>query len=234
MRRAPLLDAPAWILALHQTKGRGRRGRAWADPEGNFAASYLTRPIVPAGQVALYSFVAALALMDALAAVTGRATPFTLKWPNDVLLNGGKLAGILLESAGHGAQLSHLVIGIGVNLRSAPAPESGALRPVSLLSETGITLPPEEFLDALGPAFARWEGRFLSDGFAPIRKAWLERAARLGERIVARTMRQELEGVFEGIDMTGALILRSARTRHAIPAADVFFHDQGGHHASDH
>lgn len=227
MRRAPALDAPAWILTLHQTEGRGRRGRAWADPEGNFAASYLTRPALPVGQVALYSFVAALAVMDALVAVSGRAEPFALKWPNDVLLNGGKLAGILLESAGQGAQMAHLVIGIGVNLRNVPAADGGALRPVSLLAETGIAVSAEEFLDALAPAFARWEGQLLAEGFAPIRQAWLARAARLGERIVARTMRHDFDGLFEGIDMSGALILHSGGTRHAIPAADVFFHDQG-------
>ena len=136
-RRAPELSGPEWILALEQTAARGRRGRAWANPPGNFAATLVMRPTESPDRVALRSFVAALALHDALVAATGRAQGLALKWPNDVLLNGGKLAGILLESAGRGSALSHFAIGVGVNLADAPAAgalEPGAARPVSLLS----------------------------------------------------------------------------------------------------
>lgn len=222
-RIAPGLSGPTWILALRQTRGRGRRGRDWRDPEGNFAASYVTRPGGPPDQVALRSFVAALALHDALITVTGRPEAFALKWPNDVLLNGGKLAGILLESIGHGAQVGHLVIGIGVNLRMAPVAEEGAVPPVSLMGETGASVAPEEFLDLLAPAFARWEDQLVTYGFAPIRRAWLDRAARLGQVITARTVTESHTGTFEGIDATGALQLRDARGLRAIPAADVYF-----------
>ncbi|MBR3371454.1 MAG: biotin--[Rhodobacteraceae bacterium] len=217
------LSGPCWIMALRQTRGRGRRGRDWHDPEGNFAATYISRPGGPVEQVAQRSFVAALAVHDALVGVTGRPGSFALKWPNDVLLNGGKLVGILLESIGHSAQVSHLAIGIGVNLLHAPHGEDGALRPVSLLSETGIAITPEEFLDALAPAYARWEQQLVTYGFAPVRQAWLNNAARLGERIVARTVQDSHEGTFEGIDATGALLLRTAQGRRIIPAADVFF-----------
>ena len=158
-RRAPDLSGPTWILALRQTKGRGRRGRDWRDPEGNFAATYVTRPGGPPEQVALRSFIAALALHEALVTVTGRPDAFALKWPNDVLLNGGKLAGILLESIGHGAQVGHLAIGIGVNLRTAPPADAGAVAPVSLMGETGLTVTPQELLACLAPAFARWEAQ---------------------------------------------------------------------------
>lgn len=222
-RIAPGLSGPTWILALRQTRGRGRRGRDWRDPEGNFAASYVTRPGGPPDQVALRSFVAALALHDALITVTGRPEAFALKWPNDVLLNEGKLAGILLESIGHGAQVGHLVIGIGVNLRIAPVAEEGAVPPVSLMGETGASVAPEEFLDLLAPAFARWEDQLVTYGFAPIRRAWLDRAARLGQVITARTVTESHTGTFEGIDATGALQLRDARGLRAIPAADVYF-----------
>ncbi|MCH8465184.1 MAG: biotin--[acetyl-CoA-carboxylase] ligase [Roseinatronobacter sp.] len=222
-RLAPPLSAPHWILALRQTKGRGRRGREWHDPEDNFAATYICQPGGPADQVALRSFVAALALHEALVTVTGRPEAFALKWPNDVLLNGGKLAGILLESVGQGAQLGHLAIGIGVNLRHAPVAEAGAMAPVSLMGETGLALSPEEFLDILAPAFARWDGQFATYGFAPIRAAWMERAARLGQGIVARLVQESHEGIFEGIDETGALILRTSQGRRRIAAADVFF-----------
>ncbi len=222
-RLAPSLSAPAWVLALRQTRGRGRRGRDWHDPEGNFAASYVTRPSGPPQQVALYSFVAALALQDALVMATGRRDAFALKWPNDVLLHGGKLAGILLESLGRGAQPGHLVIGIGVNLRACPPFDGTGLAPVSLMGEMGIALEAEAFLDILAPAFAHWEARLQRDGFAPIRDAWLARAARLGQPLTARTVTETLEGIFEGIDATGALQLRTSQGLRAIPAADVYF-----------
>src|SRR6056297_3700187 len=156
-RLAPGLSGPEWILALNQTAARGRRGRVWTHPAGNFAATLVMRPTESPDQVALRSFVASLALFDAFVSATGRAEGLALKWPNDVLLNGGKLAGILLESAGSGAALSHFAIGIGVNLAVAPGTaevEAGAARPVSLLAETGVMIGPEAFLDLLAPAYA--------------------------------------------------------------------------------
>lgn len=222
-RIAPSLPGPTWILALRQTAGRGRRGRAWTDPEGNFAASYLCRPLGTPDEAALRSFVAALALYDALVAATGRAELFALKWPNDVLLNGGKLAGILLESLGRGAQTGHLAIGIGVNLRATPLTEEGAVPPVSLKGETGIGIAPEAFLDLIAPAFAHWEGQLVTYGFAPVRTAWMSRAARIGQPMLARTVTEAHEGIFEGIDATGALILRGPRGVRNIAAADIYF-----------
>lgn len=217
------MRGPEWILALRQVSGRGRRGRAWRDPEGNFAATYLSRPEGAPDQAAQRSFVAALALHEALVQLTGRPEAFSLKWPNDVLLHGGKLAGILLESLGKGGQVGCLAIGIGVNLRAAPEAEPGAVPPVSLMGETGVAVSPEAFLDLLAPAYARWEAQLVAYGFAPIRTAWLERAARLGGQITARTLQAEETGVFEGIDASGALVLRTSAGRKSIPAADVFF-----------
>ncbi|WP_419182193.1 biotin--[acetyl-CoA-carboxylase] ligase [Paracoccus fistulariae] len=226
MRLAPHLSGPAWILAHRQEAGRGRRGRAWADPPGNFAASLVLRPAGGAAEAAKLSFVAALALHEALIHLCGPHLNVALKWPNDVLLNGGKLSGILLESAGAGGQVSTLVIGIGVNLAGAPEAaqvEATALRPVSLKGETGLTITPEEFLDALAVAFDQWQRQLQTYGFAPIRQAWLARAARLGETITARTGKVEVTGVFEGIDESGALILATPRGKQAIPAADIYF-----------
>ena len=225
-RIAQDLSGPEWILALRQTAGRGRRGRAWNNPEGNFSATLVLRPTESPEVVALRSFVAALALYDALVSATGRAEIFSLKWPNDVLLNGGKLAGILLESSGFGGKLAHFAIGIGVNLISAPdmhEVEEGAARPVSLMSEAGVQVMPEEFLNLLAPAYARYEAQFVTYGFAPIRTAWLDRAARLGEVIKARTTRESHEGTFETVDAAGNLVLSTAKSRIAIPAAEVFF-----------
>lgn len=225
-RRAADLTRPTWILGLRQTAGRGRRGRPWADPAGNFAATLALRPDETPDRMALRSFAAALALHDALSLVTGRGAAFTLKWPNDVLLNGGKLSGILLESSGQGGRPGMLAIGIGVNLLHAPdrgGVEPGALQPVSVLGELGLTIAPEALLEALATAYAAREAQFRAHGFAPIRAAWLDRAARLGEEIVARTGRGEWRGRFETVDEAGNLVLSGADGRMSLPAADVFF-----------
>lgn len=225
-RLAPGLTQPTWIMARRQTAGRGRRGRVWIAPEGNFAASLALRPGGDPAQAALRSFVAALALADALAQLCGPHASLSLKWPNDLLLNGGKVAGILLESAGAGGAISHLIIGVGVNLITAPpreAVEAGAIAPVSVVGETGLTLTQDELLDALAAAYARWERQFVTFGFAPVRTAWLNGAARLGQPIVARTVSETIEGTFETIADDGALVLKTATGRRAIPAADVFF-----------
>jgi len=225
-RIAPTLAGPEWLLALRQTAARGRRGRAWSNPEGNFSATLALRLEGAPHQAALRSFVAALALFDACVAVTGRPDGFSLKWPNDVLLNGGKLAGILLESAGAAGSVMPLFIGIGVNLAEAPPAElveARALRPVSLAGETGVRVAPEEFLTELAAAFARYEAQFRSLGFAPIRDAWLARAARLGQPVTARTGTSETHGTFETVDAEGQLVLMTPAGRVRIPAADVFF-----------
>lgn len=225
-RLAPHLAGPAWILAREQTDARGRRGRAWRSPIGNFAATLLFRPRVALPQAALYSFVSALALEDALSRVAGPHVRLAIKWPNDVLLNGGKIAGILLESMGQGPMPSHLAIGIGVNLVAAPPAtmvEPGAVLPVSLLDETGLTIAPEDFLLPLASAFDRFSRQFETWGFAPIREAWLARAARLGQQVTARTVTETTTGILETIDETGAMILRTPAGPKAISAADVFF-----------
>lgn len=226
LREAPVLQGPAWFLGLEQTAGRGRRARAWASPRGNFHATLLLAPTESPEQVALRSFAAALALRDAFVALTGLPAAFSLKWPNDVLLNGAKVAGILLEATSAGAGVQALAIGIGVNLIAHPDPsvmEAGALPAVSLLSETGLRIAPETFLDALAPAYARWEAMFTAQGFAPLRAAWLAHAAKIGEPIRARTGKDTHFGVFDTIDSQGNLILLTATGRLAIPAAEVFF-----------
>jgi BirA family biotin operon repressor/biotin-[acetyl-CoA-carboxylase] ligase len=219
-RRAGEIAAPTWIMAAEQTAARGRRGRVWATSRGNFSATLVMRPEGGPSEAALRSFVAALALHDALAAKAGGAAPFTLKWPNDVLMEGRKVAGILLETRADGA----LLIGVGVNLAAAPDPadlEPAALAPAAL-AEAGAEISPAAFLDLLAPAFADWEGRFATQGFAPIRTAWLARAARLGAAVRARTGHEEIAGTFETLDSAGHLVLATAAGRRTIAAADVF------------
>lgn len=226
LREAPALSGPAWYLGLEQTAGRGRRARAWASPKGNFHATLLLFPKETPDLVALRSFAAALALRDAFVALTGLPGVFTLKWPNDVLLNGAKVAGILLEATTSGAGVQALAIGIGVNLIAHPdqsVMEESALPAVSLLSETGLRITPEAFLDALAAAYAKWEAVFTAQGFAPLRAEWLTYAAKIGEPIRARTGKDTHHGVFETIDGQGNLILVTPLGPLAIPAAEVFF-----------
>lgn len=226
-RRAGDNRLPTWILGLRQTQGRGRRGRPWTDPEGNFAATLLMYPSESPQIVALRSFVAALALRQALDIVTGGAAQTALKWPNDVLLSGGKVAGILLEASGQPAKpVSYLAIGIGVNLRHAPpttSVEAGAIAPTSLHDAAGVTISPEEFLNTLATAYAQYEAVFVAQGFAPIRREWLSHAARIGTQITARTARDSKTGIFETIDDQGNLILQTEAGPEAISAADIFF-----------
>ncbi|WP_111431708.1 biotin--[acetyl-CoA-carboxylase] ligase [Rhodobacteraceae bacterium DSL-40] len=221
---------PFWILAGRQTMGRGRRGRGWSSLPGNFYASYAFTPPGGPAEAALRSFTAALALHDALVDATGRPQLFALKWPNDVLLSGHKLAGILLET---GAGPRHapvaLVIGIGVNLAASPdaaALEAGAVPPISLAEATGISVPPAEFLDLLAPRFEHWEARLRREGFGPIRAAWLARAARIGEEVTARLPGREIRGIFRSLDESGAILLDTASGRVALPAAEIFFTPQ--------
>lgn len=232
MRRAPDLTGPCWFMAHAQTAGRGRRARAWASPRGNLYATLLLHPTEPPQTVALRSFVAALALRDALLGIGVPPGDLALKWPNDVLLDGGKVAGILLESQTTastlpgGARISALAIGIGVNLIGHPeaaAVELGAVPPVSVLSKTGLRVEAAAFLSALAHAYDHWEQVFAIQGFAPIRAEWLANAARLGTTIRARTGTQDRTGVFETIDAEGNLILRMPEGVVAIPAAEVFF-----------
>lgn len=225
-RIAPTLSGPEWILALDQTAARGRRGRAWSMSAGNFAATLILPVTEPLATAALRSFVASLALRDAFVAVSGHENAFALKWPNDVLLRGGKVAGILLESASAGSALSHLSIGIGVNLAAAPAEsdvETGAVPPVSFRSALNVSVTPEAFLDALASSYARYETQFVTYGFAPIRTAWMANAARLGDVITARTAREEWVGTFREVDETGQLVLETSQGIRTIPAADVYF-----------
>lgn len=226
-RAAAGVPGPEWTLALEQTAGRGRRGRSWAMPEGNFAASLLMRPAGTPVEAALRSFVASLALRQALVDAGVDAGRIALKWPNDVLLDGGKVAGILLESQGDGrGGLSHLVVGVGVNLAAAPDPdllEKGALPAVSLAGQVGRVIAPEAFLDLLARAFATTESRFSTYGFAPIRTAWLAHAGRLGAPVTARTGNRAVDGIFRDIDGQGNLVLDTASGPATIAAGEVFF-----------
>ena len=215
-RTADVVDGH-WVIADRQTAGRGRRGRVWSDGAGNLMVSVLVRAEGPVQQL---SFVAALALRAAL----GIGARVTLKWPNDLLLDGVKVSGILLERSGDA-----LVIGMGVNLAQHPA---GTERPAISLAAAGLPVPkPVDVLARLMPAFAEWRAVWAAQGFAPIRAEWLGHAAGVGERIAARLGAETLEGYFEGLEPDGALALRldDGQLR-AVHAGEVFA--LGGSHAA--
>ena len=215
---------PVWIMAHAQTAGRGRRGREWSSPRGNLMATLLMPPHCAPAQAALLSFVAAVAVHDTLC----RWVPpdsVRLKWPNDTLVEGRKISGILLETAtaGDRRELPWLAIGIGINLVHAPAL---ANYPATFVNECGIAPDP---LAALGVLAGAWDLRFRTwqtQGFPAIRAAWLERAAGLNGMIDVRLPGETISGIFETIRHDGALeLLCTDGQRRAIAAGEVFFPD---------
>jgi BirA family transcriptional regulator, biotin operon repressor / biotin---[acetyl-CoA-carboxylase] ligase len=206
---------PVWISAARQSAGRGRRGNVWDSGEGNLAATLLLRPGAPASVIGQLSFVAALAVADMAAHFASQAA-ITVKWPNDVLADGKKLAGILLET-----EAGWLAIGIGVNLLTFP---QDTAFPATSLAQLGIAAPsPDQALDVLAARFAHWYAAWMDQGFETVRAAWLARAGGLGSPIRARLPNQTLAGVFEGIDAAGALLLNAQGQVHTIAAGEVFF-----------
>ena len=212
-------SGPLWLTAARQTAGRGRQGRAWESASGNLAATLLFRPERGQGEWAQLSFVAAIAASDMAAHFTPDAR-IALKWPNDVLADGKKLAGILLETLQ--GPVTALAIGIGVNLAHHP---DGTEFPATSLAGLGVKPPrAEDALALLAAGFAKWYDIWRARGFATIREAWLARAAGLGTRIRARLATEERSGMFEGIDENGALLLNEGFGRASVlPAADIFF-----------
>jgi BirA family transcriptional regulator, biotin operon repressor / biotin---[acetyl-CoA-carboxylase] ligase len=214
--------APAGTLvwARIQTAGRGRQGRAWISPAGNFYASLILRPAVPIAIAAQLGFVAALAVADACRALAPDAA-IGLKWPNDVLLCKRKLAGLLLESQSRGdGTLDWLVVGIGINLATYPV---GTEYPATALAATGADADAPAMLEAFATAFLVWYERWREGaGFATIRAEWLARAHGLNQPIRVRLPGETREGVFGGLDSDGALLLDTGTGRQRIAAGEVF------------
>jgi BirA family transcriptional regulator, biotin operon repressor / biotin---[acetyl-CoA-carboxylase] ligase len=209
------------VCALEQTAGRGRRGRFWSSPRGNLYASLVLRPTCPPDRAAQLGFVAALAVGEALSELVPGLENLACKWPNDVLAGGRKIAGILLESEmGEGNDLAFLVVGVGMNLASAPP--DAEFRATSVLAEG---CPPPSLNAALA-AFARhfenWAGRWRAEGFAPVRDAWRARAIGFGEQIRVRLDSATLHGKFVDIDHQGVLLLETASGLRHVSAGDVF------------
>jgi BirA family transcriptional regulator, biotin operon repressor / biotin---[acetyl-CoA-carboxylase] ligase len=209
------------VWAREQTAGRGRRGRVWSSPRGNLYASLILRPACPPDRTAQLGFVAALAIGDALAELVPGLANLACKWPNDVLADGRKIAGILLESEmGDGKTLDLLIVGVGVNLLSAPP--DAEFRATSVFGEGYPPPTPDAALEAFARHFEAWVGRWRSEGFGPVRDAWRARAIAFGEQIQVRLDTATLHGKFIDIDQQGTLLLETEGGLEHILAGDVF------------
>ena len=208
------------VWAKVQTAGRGRRGRTWVSPPGNLHMSLVLRPRCRPATAAQLGFVAALAVADAIGDLA-LAVALQCKWPNDLLANGKKLAGILLETEMvAGDNPDFVVLGIGVNLMSSP---HDTPYPATSLAEEGAPgITPSTVIEAFTSRFAVWLARWRDDGFAPIRDAWLMRAIGLGEPIQVRLERDTLAGRFLDLDNDGALLLGIPGGSRRIAAGEIF------------
>jgi len=210
---------PLWITAASQSAGRGRRGNAWVSAPGNLYATLLLTEPGPPERAPQLSFVTALALHDAVATVAPQLGPLlALKWPNDLLLGGAKLAGILIE--GESEPVLTVAIGIGANCASHPS-DTGY--PATDLAAAGALVPPERLFAVLADAMARrLEQWRRGEGFAEIRADWLKRAAGLGQDIRVRLPEREFSGRFQGLDEAGRLLVAGAAGVTVVTAGEVF------------
>jgi BirA family biotin operon repressor/biotin-[acetyl-CoA-carboxylase] ligase len=212
------------VWVREQLEGRGRQGRAWASPPGNLYLSLVLRPECTPAEAAQLGFVAALGLGGGVGSVTPPLIEVRYKWPNDVLFNGRKGAGILLESRmAPAGGLDWLILGLGVNVTSFP--EDAAFPATSLRFEGAPEkLEEVDLLEAFARHFLTWINRWLEDGFAPIRETWLRHAHGLGEMIEVQLGKEVVSGRFGDLDQTGALLIELADGRvRSITAGDVFF-----------
>ena len=224
-RRAKVGEpGPLWIWSARQSQGRGRGGREWISRPGNLFASLLIGVNAPqrvAGQMALLAGVIAYDTIAKLIAYEGRSE-LLLKWPNDILLAGEKLAGVLLENVGSTVESrSIVVIGTGINLASHP---EDLPQPAISLDAYDIKVSPAEALEVLAATTHEWLARWGEGScFPTIRRAWLDRAGPAGRPLRVKVEGEETEGVYGGLDADGALRLMTPDGEYRIAAGDVFF-----------
>ncbi len=213
-------EAGLVIQAHQQSAGKGRQEREWVSPAGNLYLSILLRPACSPQEASLYSFAVALAVYDTVAALLPEAK-IELKWPNDVLVEGKKISGILLEAApAQEGKIDWLVLGMGLNVASYPQKMDFSATSLTHLGlkKPDLSLILEKYLENLD----RWCLTLVEDSFDHLRREWLVRA-RKGQ-ITARTAQETVTGQFGGLDMLGRLVIKLADgVERKISAADVFF-----------
>lgn len=213
------------IWAKQQTAGHGRYGRIWHSPPGNLYVSLLLQDESPLPQLAQLSFVTAVAAGMPLLTLLPKTTDFFYKWPNDLVINHHKAAGILLESLSR-PEAKQLVLGLGMNILHTPEIPD---RPVTSLSQAGVifpegTDPVAYMLDKFLQSFSRYYALWKKEGFAPIRDIWLQRAWRMNETIAVDLGNQKISGIFRDITLKGELVLEetNGNTRY-ITAGEIFY-----------
>lgn len=209
------------VIAEAQTAGRGRRGRSWASPpRKNLYFSVVLRPDLPPARAPELTLVASVALCDALRQAGVQAG---IKWPNDLLASGKKIAGILTELAAEADRVQWLVVGVGINVNARPEdfPEELRGQATSVLVERGEPAPRALLAAACFTALEDWVDRHAEDGFGPVRDAWRERSVTLGREVSVRADGREVVGIAEDLDATGALLVRSPSGVERILAGDV-------------
>jgi BirA family biotin operon repressor/biotin-[acetyl-CoA-carboxylase] ligase len=208
------------VWAREQTQGRGRQGRDWRSPPGNLYLSVVLQPDVAMGRLGELSFVAAIAVAEAIAGAIDDPGLVRLKWPNDILLGGGKVGGILMETESAPSGVVHwVVLGLGVNLLSAPV---GLPYRAAAVAEFGPAPDCAEMVAAvLRQLDALWR-LWVAEGFAPIRARWRRLGHRPGDRLTVRQGDGVVEGSFVDLDADGALVLETAAESIRILAGDVF------------
>ena len=198
---------PVWFRADQQTIGRGRSGRPWSSPKGNLSATFLFAPGCRAEQLQQLSFVAGIAAADAVQAVLDKAAEprrAVLKWPNDLLIDKAKVAGILVESTMIGSDVIAL-IGFGINLAVTPVVTE---KNVTSIGDHAPSPAVETFLGELDSCLSQWLMAWSKGAeFDLIRAAWLDRAYPMGEHIAVRSGKNTVHGTFGGLDADGALRL---------------------------
>lgn len=210
---------PVWIRADTQTAGRGRMGRSWSSTYGNLMATYVCAPACERHQLAEMGFVAGLALHDTLTSLAPDSS-IALKWPNDVLLEGAKVSGILLETLDQ--DMRHVAVGVGVNLDSAPT--DTPYPAIALKSATGQHHAPDEVLANLAHALLNRQKKWEADGFAALRSSWLKRAHGVGDVIEVRQQQGVLSGVFVDLSSDGRLVVETENDGTVmVSAGDVYF-----------
>lgn len=217
---ADAADEGLVIQSLTQSQGRGRHGNSWTSPMGNLYMSVLLRPLCTADLAGQISFVVALAVSAAMDEFIVEGHTKTLKWPNDIMIDGKKAAGILLETeVSPKGLVGHLIIGLGVNILSAP---EGRLSLKEVSGENRLAVHPfrDRVLHYLDVYYAAWKAQ----GFVPIRKAWLEQAHGLNQNMTARLPNREEKGIFKDIDEAGGLILDISENKQiVIRAGEIYF-----------
>jgi BirA family biotin operon repressor/biotin-[acetyl-CoA-carboxylase] ligase len=218
--------AGAVVVAAEQVKGRGRHGRAWASPPGNLYASLLLRPDGTIAESAQLSLVASLALAEALVTLAPPDADVRVKWPNDVLVRGAKVAGLLLESAsGAHERVAWVVVGSGVNIASAPADTP---YPATALRYEGFPpVTPDQVLERYLGALDAWLDRWWIGRFAAVRAAWLALGSGIGDQVRLRLGREEVAGRFLDVTEQGALLVaQDGDRRRQIAAGELLFSER--------